>query len=159
MQRVTMTLDDELIAEIDKFMERRGYHSRSEAFRDIARAGLQATPEELASSSHCVGALVYTYDHGVRELSKRLTETHHHHHDLAVATMHVHLDHETCLEVAILRGATANVRHFAEHVIAERGVRHGRVVLIPVDLQSENHAHGESSAQPHEHTRVREADS
>lgn len=159
MQRVTMTLDEELIAEIDRFMETRGYQSRSEAFRDLARTGLQAAHGEQVETSHCVGALVYAYDHGVRELSRRLTETHHDHHDLSVAAMHVHLDHATCLEVAILRGATASVQRLAEHVIAERGVRHGRLVLVPVEVQREDHAHGETHAHPHDHTRVREAGS
>lgn len=159
VQRVTMTLDDELLAEIDKYMEARGYQSRSEAFRDLARTGLQAAHGEQTSTSQCVGALVYAYDHETRELPKRLIETHHDHHDLSVATMHIHLDHNTCLEVAILRGATANVRRFADHIIAERGVRHGRLVLVPVEIQSESHAHGEARARPHDHVRVREGGS
>ena len=48
--------------------------------------------------------------------------------------MHAHLDHDSCMEVTILRGKTDKVRNFAEHVIAERGVRHGRVVLVPTDV-------------------------
>ena len=33
----------------------------------------------------------------------------------------------------MLKGKTGAVQHFAEHVIAERGVRHGRVVMMPTD--------------------------
>ncbi|MBR7512823.1 nickel-responsive transcriptional regulator NikR, partial [Mycobacterium tuberculosis] len=53
------------------------------------------------------------------------TSVHHHHHGLSLAPTHVHLDGDTCLDVALLRGAADEVRHLADHVIAERGVRHG----------------------------------
>jgi CopG family nickel-responsive transcriptional regulator len=62
--------------------------------------------------------------------------------------MHAHLDHESCMEVTILRGKTDKVQHFAEHVIAERGVHHGRLVLVPTDLMIKPHSHGDA---PHEH--------
>ena len=161
MQRITMTLDDELMDELDRFIAARGYQNRSEAMRDLVRSGLQREREDAgaapaAEAPTCMAALVYVYDHHIRELSKRLAHTHHDHHDLSVATLHVHLDHDSCMEVAVLRGDTGAVRHLAEHVIAERGVRHGRLVTIPVDLRSEQHAHGEHS-HAHQHVSVKEA--
>ncbi|MGD1036248.1 MAG: nickel-responsive transcriptional regulator NikR [Roseiarcus sp.] len=156
MQRVTLTLDDDLIKELDKFETARGGQNRSEALRDLARAGLQQFRQESEAGA-CVAALIYTYDHEVRTLASRLASTQHDHHDLSIATLHVHLDHQSCLEVAVLRGATADVRHFSEHVIAERGVRHGRLVVIPVDVAAEAHAHGDAEPHAHADAHVREA--
>jgi CopG family nickel-responsive transcriptional regulator len=79
----------------------------------------------------CVAALVYVYDHERRDLPNRLAHEFHDHHDLAVSTLHVHLDAKSCLEVAILKGAAGAVRHMAHHVTAERGVRHGQLVVLP----------------------------
>jgi CopG family nickel-responsive transcriptional regulator len=153
MQRVTITLDDDLMAAVDAFMAGRGYTNRSEALRDLARAGLdQATENDTVDSNACVGALAYVYDHEARELPRRLTEAFHGHHDLVLATLHVHLDHEFCMEVAALRGRTSEVRHFADHVMAERGVRHGRLMLVPGRLAKERHAHGAEA--PHVHTHL-----
>lgn len=158
MQRLTVTVDDELVSEIDHFMKSRGYQNRSETFRDLARAGLQQVHEEGAESSDCVAALVFGYEYETRELAKRLAALRHDHHDLIVSTMRIELDHHNCLELALLRGKTADVRHFASHVIAERGVRHGKLVLVPVELSVEAHKHGRRSAR-HLHARVREAGS
>lgn len=132
MQRVTVTLDDELVAEIDRFMTTRGYQNRSEAFRDLARAGLADAVADTAQARQCVAALVYTYRHSMRDLPKRLTQTFHDHHAMSVSSLHVHLDHDNCLEVSVLKGNTREVRHIAEHVIAERGVKHGRLVVLPI---------------------------
>jgi CopG family nickel-responsive transcriptional regulator len=156
MQRITITIDDELLAAIDQVIATRGYQNRSEAIRDLARAGMAELQDPSPDGQEGIAALVYVYDHEGRELAKRLTRSFHDHHDLSLATMHVHLDHESCMEVAVLRGAMNDIRHFAEHVISERGVRHGRLVAVPVEVEAESHAHGGKRGR-HLHTHVREA--
>ena len=155
MQRTTITLDDDLMERLDEFMRERGYANRSEAIRDLARAGLEQVTLEAAPRSQCLAAAIYVYDHEARELASRLTRAAHEHHDLSLATLHVHLDHDSCMEVTVLRGEVGEVRHFADHVIAERGVRHGRLVLVPVDEKTETHTHGDARATPHPHLHIR----
>jgi CopG family nickel-responsive transcriptional regulator len=149
MQRVTITIDDDLLAEVDQFMTARGYANRSEAIRDLARSGLQRTARERASPGPCVAALLYVYDHEKRELAQRLTRDYHDHHDLAQATLHVHLDHDSCLEVTVLKGRGADVQELADHVIAERGVRHGQVVFLPAVAHHHGHTRTNDGAVDH----------
>ena len=131
MQRVTITLDDALMKDLDRCAATRGYQNRSDAVRDLVRAGLQQMIPETGGKSDCVAALVYVYDHHVRELAKRLTQAFHSHHVLSLASLHVHLDEKNCMEVSVLKGPGEEVRHFAEHIIAERGVQHGRIFTMP----------------------------
>ncbi len=105
MQRITITIEDDLLAEIDAAAKDRGYQNRSEIIRDLTRAGLQQSAQEAAPSGQCVAALVYVYDHAARDLSKRLVQNFHGHHDLSLATLHVHLDDDSCMEVTALKGA------------------------------------------------------
>jgi len=158
MQRVTITLDDELLTALDRVISECGYQNRSEAIRDLARAGIAQVQvqEEAGYSPAVVGALSFVYDHRERELAKRLTGSFHGRHDLSVVSMHVHLDHDSCLEVAILRGGMRDVRDFARHMIAERGVRHGRLVTVPVEFEDQTHAHGPETGR-HLHMHVKEA--
>ena len=146
MQRVTITIDDDLAGELDRYMAGRGYANRSEAIRDLARSGLQQAATEVAGSRPCVAALVYLYDHEARELPKRLTRDFHARHDLAHTTLHVHLDHENCMEVTVLKGRGADVQKFADRIIAERGVRHGHVVYLPAEGA---HTHGRGETHSH----------
>ena len=151
MQRVTITIDDELMIELDRIIKARGYQNRSEAIRDLARAGIRQAAQPLDRQRDCVAALVYVYDHNARQLSKRLADTFHDHHELSLASLHAHLDHDNCMEVTILRGKTDQVQHFAEHVIAERGVRHGRIVLVPTDVMIKPHTHADGTTHSHPH--------
>ena len=150
MQRVTVTLDDDLMAELDRVIESRGYQNRSEAIRDLARAGLKQASIETGTISNSIGVLSYVFDHEARELSRRLTSTFHDHHNLTVSSLHVHLDDRNCLEVGILKGPPAQVQHFAEHVISERFVRYGQLHIMPV-MEGEDEDHGHSHGHGHDH--------
>ena len=157
MQRTTIVLDDEFVHELDRIIAVRGYQNRSEAVRDLARAGMRQAAEEERLAGDCVAALVYVYDHDERELAKRLTHSFHDQHELSLSAMHVHLDHGSCLEIAVLKGDANDVRHLADHVTAERGVRHGRLVMVPVEMESEKHAHAGEPSHKHLHVHVRKA--
>jgi len=143
MERITISLDADLAAEFDRLIAERGYRNRSEAMRDVLRAHIEQARQQRGEATHCVASLSYVYNHHERDLAERLTALQHGRHDLTVATLHAHLDHENCLESVILRGPTAAVRDFSDALIAERGVRHGQLNLIDVELDSgRGHHHG-----------------
>jgi len=120
----------------DRLIRDRGYANRSEAMRDMIRRELETQRIEKAEAPHCVANLSYIYNHHERRLAERLTDLQHHAHDVVVSSMHVHLDHDNCLETLFMRGHTDQVRAFAEKLIAERGVRHGTLNLIPVEAET-----------------------
>ena len=148
MDRFTISLEPALAEAFDRLIASRGYTNRSEAVRDMLRAAVEQQRQAHDHDGHCVASLSYVYGHHERELAERLTALQHEHHDLCVATTHVHLDHEDCLESLMLRGATAAVRRFADALTAERGVRHGQLNLVPADLDAGGHAHHEHSHLP-----------
>ena len=143
MRRVTLSLDDDLADAFDHWAERHQYGTRSEAFRDLLRGRLEA--EELAKGGdhECAAAVSFVYDHHERQLASRLADAQHAHHDICLSTLHVHLDHDNCLETTVLRGPMDTVMQFAESLIAERGVRLGKILVVP--LTDHGHAH------PHVH--------
>jgi len=159
MERVTISMSDELAAELADFMANYRYDNRSEALRDLARLGLERARIDHGVTGQCFATLAYVFNHHARELAARLTKKHHAHHDLQVATLHVHLDHENCLEVAVLRGEAQATREFSKAVIAERGVKHGQVTFLPVAVETATHAHQGSTRVdrvPHLHAHPRE---
>ena len=152
MERITITIDDELLASIDALIEKRGYPSRSEAIRELVR---EAAARDYGSQADapCIATLSYVYDHAARDLSQRLINAQHDHHDLSIATTHVHVDHDSCLEVAILRGGSGDIQRMADGLTAQRGVRHASLNLIPLRHSGQSHCHS-PSARPHTHDAV-----
>ena len=146
MERITISLDESLAQEFDALIRARGYANRSEAVRDMLRRELEAARLAREDAPHCVASLSYVFNHHERRLAERLTDLQHHAHDLVVSSMHVHLDHDHCLETLFLRGDTREVRLIAEQISAERGVRHAALNLVPVETEAvRHHVH----ARPH----------
>ena len=150
MQRITITIDDNLLETLDAVVQRRGYSSRSDAVRDMIRdAATREASEDMAS---CIAVLGYVYDHATRALAQRLTRASHDHHDVTVAGMHVHLDHDSCLEVSVLKGDPSAVRGLADALTAQRGVRHANLHIVPVRTSNATHDHGAGvTLHPHVH--------
>ena len=151
MQRITITIDDDLLEAVDELMKRRGYDSRSEAMRDIVR-DMIARDRLAEPGADCIGALVFVFDPDVRNLARRIATAHQDWHDLAIASLNVHLNHESCLQVSVLRGALRDVQEFADRVSSQRGVRSAQLHLIPASTAEEEHRHGESV---HRHTHLK----
>ena len=158
MERFTISLDADLATEFDRLIKARGYSNRSEAVRDMLRNQLEAFRREHGQARHCVANLSYVYNHHERDLAERLTHLQHDHHNLAVSAMHAHLDHEHCIESLILRGPSAEVRDFANVLMSQRGVRHGQLNMVSVEIGTDRHGHphGRSeAAQPHRHEHIK----
>ncbi len=125
--RTGISLDRELLSRFDRAIARKGYGSRSEAIRDLVRE--HSVEADVASNKVIVGTLTVLYDHHQPRLSERLIEAQHHYHGKVLATTHVHLDARNCLEVVIVKGRSAEVQHFADHILSLRGLKHGKLVM------------------------------
>lgn len=149
MQRVTITIDDDLLSFVDSLTEKRGYDSRSEALRDIVREAANRETIE-AGGSQAIAALTYVFDSDTRELAHRLARAQHDHHDIVAANLRIPLDHNACVDLSVLKGNADAVRRFADTVTTQRGVRHANLHIIPVKVSANRHRHDDDS-QPHLH--------
>ncbi|MFZ6731655.1 nickel-responsive transcriptional regulator NikR [Undibacterium sp. Ji42W] len=150
MRRLTISVDEDLADAFDALVERKGYLNRSEAFRDLVRKELGQTDVAEGKTKWCVATVSFVYDHHERQLSNRLTQMQHEHHDLSVASQHVHLDHDNCLETLILKGRLQEVHACANAIISQTGVRHGNVHIVPVEMKKEKYTQvGHTHIHPH----------
>ena len=145
LSRTGVSLDEGLLKEFDRLIAKRGYANRSEAFRDLIREALLA--EVVESNKPVVGTLTLVYDHHVPNLAQKLTEVQHVAGAMILAATHVHLDHNYCLEVIIMKGKGKDLQAVADGMLALRGVELGKLVLTNsgASLKTATHVH------PHTH--------
>jgi CopG family nickel-responsive transcriptional regulator len=123
-----VAIDTGLLEKFDRLIAGRGYTNRSEAFRDMIREELVEQSWE-SPESQVVGTVTLVYDHHARLLGEKLTGIQHEYHHSVLSTLHVHLDHDLCLEVIVIRGKAGAVRSLADALISTKGVKHGRLTL------------------------------
>lgn len=145
--RFGVAIEDDLLSQFDAQIARKGYANRSEAIRDLIRAGL--VEETVVRGGDVTGALMLVYKHHVRELTERLTAIQHELGDAVISTLHVHLDHDHCLEVVAMRGAANTLKSASDRILATRGVVHGKLALTSVPdapKRHTSHAHKKSAS-------------
>jgi len=128
LSRIGVAIDSDLLKKFDDLIAKRGYTNRSEAFRDLIREELVEQAWE-SPERKVVGTVSIVYDHHVRLLSERLTDLQHEFYHHVLSTLHVHLDHDHCLEVLVVRGKAGEVKKIADTLIATKGVKHGRLTI------------------------------
>ena len=127
LTRFGISIDERLLTRFDETINNKGYVNRSEAIRDLIRAAL--VEEEWGDANQeTVATVTLVYDHHTRDLADKLTEYQHSHHEEIISTLHIHLDHNHCLEVVVIKGQASRVKRIADELIGTKGVKHGKLV-------------------------------
>lgn len=121
--RFGVSLDKELLESFDELLVAKGYDNRSEAIRDLIRGAL--AENSWGKEDTCAGVLTLVYDHHKFDLARRLMHIQHEEHDIIVTTMHIHVDHDNCLEILVLKGDSGRVPGLAQRLISCKGVKYG----------------------------------
>ncbi|OQX86022.1 MAG: nickel-responsive transcriptional regulator NikR [Candidatus Latescibacteria bacterium 4484_7] len=126
-KRFGVSMENKLLKKFDSFIKRKNYPNRSEAIRDLIRLAL--VDEEWKETDHdVIGVLVIVYDHDRRELTSSMLDREHKHTDKILTTLHIHLDHENCLEAKIIKGKMKEVQKIADELISLKGVKFGKLI-------------------------------
>ena len=133
-ERVGVSLDKKLLSMFDELIRKQGYSNRSEAIRDLIRNRL--SEEQLSEpTTQAVAGVFLVYDHHSTKLSGRLIDLQHSHLLHVIASTHVHIDHNNCLEVIMLKGKVGEIEKLANHITCLKGVKLSRVNIMTTGEQ------------------------
>jgi CopG family transcriptional regulator, nickel-responsive regulator len=126
--RFSISLPNELAAQLERMTQEKGYDNRSLAIADMVRAHLVEHRQKYGDQE-IAGTITLLYDHHKQHVQAALTDIQHDHHNVIIATLHVHLDHHNCMELLAVRGKAAVIRRIADELIAAKGVKHGKLTV------------------------------
>ncbi len=126
--RLSVSLEQPLYEQLERLVKRSEYTNRSEFVRDMIRQRLVAEQWET-EQQEVIGTITMVYDHHARTLANKLIDIQHHHHEEILATTHVHLSHDLCAEMIMVRGQPQNIRRLADRLQQQRGVLHASLSM------------------------------
>ena len=131
MHRITLTVDDEFLKALNSYMTLGGHSSRSEALRDLGRYAFQQSSVIVPEQAICMASLSYAYNFNERLMGKKLNDLYGSS-DLFITSTKSHLHEDSYLEVAILKGQRKDIEALAKKIIAQKGIKHGKLQLYPL---------------------------
>lgn len=127
LKRFSISIEENLLEIFDEHIQARQYNNRSEAIRDLIRKAF--IKKEWEADKNVMGVINLVYDHHRHQLQEKVTELQHDYHHLIVSTTHVHMDHDNCLEVIIVKGKAMEVQELSDQLLALKGVRDGHLAM------------------------------
>lgn len=127
LKRFSISLEEDLLEDFDAFIRQKRYENRSEAIRDLIRSSF--IRDEWQRDKDVMGVITLVYDHHQPKLQEKVTELQHDYHQQIVSTTHVHMDHDNCLEVIIVRGQAGVVKELTDRLKSLRGVRDAKLAM------------------------------
>ena len=128
VSRFSVSLPPQLLKQLDGMAKEKGYDNRSQAIADMIRAQLVEHRQKFGATE-IAGTITLVYDHHKQHVQAALTDIQHDHHQVIVSTLHVHLDHDNCLEVLVVRGKADIIKKIADELITAKGVKHGKLTV------------------------------
>lgn len=130
LSRIGVSLPENLLEKFDKIITKRGYSSRSEGIRDAIRGYIRYYDWMSEVQGERIGILSMTYDHSQRGLVTSLLDIEHEFSGLTRSAVHVHINHDECMEVLILHGEGKEIKTITEKIIALKGVKNVKLTTI-----------------------------
>lgn len=148
--RFGISMPQSLIEQFDRLIALQGYDNRSEAIRDLTRKAL-LTSSSMQPNEMVAGTIVMVYDHEIRDLPITLMELQHDYHHAIISTMHIHLNHQQCLEILVVRGEVEKLRELQQRIQVLKGVGYAELSVTHVDEHSSSQNHGHHHGHHHVH--------
>ena len=125
--RFGVSLEKELLQKFDKHIKKENYTNRSNAIADLIRDKL--IRQEWAEDKEVAGAIIMVFDHHQRDLVNNLTNIQHDYHKYIISSQHIHLDHDNCFEIVVVKGKPNQLEELANKLKAAKGVKHASLSL------------------------------
>ncbi|MDI6752112.1 MAG: nickel-responsive transcriptional regulator NikR [bacterium] len=132
--RFGVSLEDVLLARFDSYQKEKGYPTRSKAISDLIKEAL--VKEEWAGHGSVAGTVTLIYDHHRRELVNKLTDIQHDFYKTIISSQHIHLDHNNCLEVVVVKGKPEEIKSLANKLKSVKGVKHSALTMTTTEKET-----------------------
>jgi CopG family nickel-responsive transcriptional regulator len=138
--RFGVSVPGDLLHKFDRMIQGQGYGNRSEAIRDLMRKSLLQI-DEFPDTQTVAGTIVTVYDHHATELPMTLMDLQHDYHQDIISTMHIHLNHDRCLEILAVRGGVQRLRELSDRIRVLKGVLYAELSVTHIDPQQQHPHH------------------
>lgn len=130
LKRFGVAIPENLLSKFDNFIKQKNYQNRSEAIRDLIRE--KFVEKSWQENKEVYGVISIVYDHHKRALVDKIVDVQHTHQKLIIASQHVHLSHDNCLEVIIVKGKAKEIQYLKDNLSSIKGVIHSTLSITDI---------------------------
>jgi CopG family nickel-responsive transcriptional regulator len=128
VSRISLSLPEDLLSDLDRMVEACGFESRSQAVNDMLHQFL--LEHKCDQGDIMVGIVALFYKNSAPGLQKQLTDLQFQYIDEVISSLRVPLMHDQSMEVILVQGPARKLQMIADEMTSRRGVTSGKMHLI-----------------------------
>ena len=129
--RFSVSLEEELLNELDLFAKDNSFANRSQALRQLIEKNI--VEKKWQCNNIVAGAIVMIYDHHKKEILSRSNVIQHNYFNVILSSQHYHLSHDMCLEIIAVKGKAKTLTELSDKLISIKGIKHGKLIMSKTD--------------------------
>ena len=129
--RFSVSLEEELLKELDQFAQDNSFANRSQALRHLIEKNI--IEKKWQCNNMVAGAIVLIYDHHKKDISTKSNDIQHNYFEVILSSQHYHLNHDICLEIIAVKGYANKLTELSDKLISIKGIKHGKLIMSKTD--------------------------
>jgi CopG family nickel-responsive transcriptional regulator len=129
VSRISISLPEKLLADLDRMVKQRGFESRSQAVNEMLHQALLEHKNDVGDDV-MVGIIALFYNNAVPGLQKQLADLQVRYIDEVISSLHIHLMNNKTMEVVLVQGPARALQLIADEMTSRRGVISGKMHLV-----------------------------
>ncbi len=131
VSRFGVSLEEDLLIALDKYVVDNNFANRSQAVRHLIEKNI--VEKKWQCNNVVAGAVVLLFEHQKKEIVTKLNDIQHEYFDAILSTQHYHLNHDMCLEIIVVKGTANKLTELSDKLISIKGIKHGKLVMSKTD--------------------------
>ena len=127
VSRFGVSLDEELLVALDKYVTENNFANRSQALRFLVEKNL--VEHKWKCDNIVAGAVVLVYNCHKAEIRNRSAEIQHQYRDAIIGLQQFNLNDENSMEIIAIKGSSSRLTELSDKFLSIKGIKHGKLVM------------------------------
>lgn len=131
LKRFGVSLEDELLEDLDKYAGDNGFANRSQAIRFLIKKNVT---EQKWQCNHVVaGTIIVMYDQDKKEITSKIASVQQIYTDVILSSSQYYINNNFCMHITTVMGEAHRLTELSDYLTTIKGIKHGKLVMSRAD--------------------------
>lgn len=131
LKRFGVSLEDNLLESLDRYVNDNGFANRSQAIRFLIEKNVA---EQKWQCNHIVaGTIIIMYDQGKKEISSKIATIQQDYQEVILSSSQYYISKGFCMHIATVMGTANRLTELSDRLTTIKGIKHGKLVMSRAD--------------------------
>lgn len=131
LKRFGVSLEEQLLEELDKYSKDNGFANRSQAIGFLIKKYI--TEQKWQCNNIVAGTIIIIYNQDKKEITSRIASIQLNYSDVILSSSQYYLNDNFGMHIVTVMGEAHRLTELSDHLTTIKGIKHGKLVMSRAD--------------------------